>query len=79
VPVEESIIRVDCEVKKLGKYEQLELEHQNKARKAAGLPLLSVKVKSCLGCGLRMETLSRRMCAKCRDERATSLSGIDVI
>ena len=69
---------METNIKKLPKSVHIELERQNKARRLADLPQLTVQVKVCHNCGRRYESLNNRRCG-CTSYMTTSIQGRELI
>ena len=49
-----------------------ELILQNKARWQAGLPLLAIRIRDCLGCGVQFESIGKFRCKYCINSETTT-------
>ena len=54
------------------------LEHQNKAREMAKMPLIQIKIRKCVVCGCAFESAGNRNCG-CQNRNTSHLSGRDII
>ena len=65
-------------IKQLPSVKKAEMLHHNRARSSMGLPLLEIKVRTCLVCGNLFESLGKRNCG-CVSLDRTSIQGRDVL
>ena len=65
-------------IKKLPSFLIRDLEHKNKARELAGLSLIRIKVRRCIACGARFESIGNRGCG-CISRNTPSVGGRDIL
>lgn len=46
------------------------LEEQNKLRAKLGFRILKIKIRSCLGCEKKFESVDRRFCYDCNEDNS---------